>query len=118
MRALRRRLIQLTSNLLLDGLQVGLLVRVYACVAGHPEERLTGILRIHNFLARADDAERALRGGLVGLPLMVGDNLRNFSDFDLEVVFRLEFIVYLLVASVGNAGQFVAKLLHAVQGVL
>jgi hypothetical protein len=69
-------------------------------------------------LARANDAERAICGGLVGLPLTVGDDFGDLSDFDLEVVFRLKFVVYQFVAIVGNAGQFVAKLLHAVKGVL
>jgi hypothetical protein len=40
-------------------------------------------------LARANDAERAIRGGLVGLPLTVGDDCGDLSDFDLERVFRL-----------------------------
>jgi hypothetical protein len=69
-------------------------------------------------LARANDTERAICGGLVGLPLMVGNNLCDFTDFYREVVFRLEFIIYLFIAIVGNAGQFGAKLLHAVKGVL
>ncbi|HXY67698.1 MAG TPA: hypothetical protein VEI45_25825 [Mycobacterium sp.] len=85
---------------------------------GHPEKRLTGTLRIHDFLAITDDAESAICSSLVGLSLAVGDNFGDFTDFDLEVVFRLEFIIYLLIAIVGNASQFVAELLHAVEGVL
>jgi hypothetical protein len=91
-----------------------LLIWVDARVPGHPEERLTGTLRIHDFLARANDAERAICGGLVCLPLMVGNNLGDFSDLDRDVVFRLELIIDLLIAIVGNAGQFVAKLLDTV----
>jgi hypothetical protein len=41
---------------------------------------------------------------LVGLPLMVGDNLGDFRDFDLEIVFGLKFIINLLIAIVGDAG--------------
>ena len=100
-------------------LQVGLLVRIDACVAGHPEKRLTGTLRIQDFLARANDAERAICGGLVGLPLTVGDNLGDFSDFDLGVCHSISSSSLIcLIAIVGDAGQFVAKLLHAVEGVL
>jgi hypothetical protein len=81
--------VQLAAYLVLDGIEVGLLVRVDACVAGHPEKRLSGALRIEDTLARANDAKRAICGGLVGLPLMVGDNLGDFSDLSRDVVFRL-----------------------------
>jgi hypothetical protein len=111
-------LVQLASDLVLDGLQVGLLIRIDACVAGHPKKRLTVTLCIHDFLARANDAERALCGGLVGLPLMVGDNLGDFTDLDRKLVFGLQFIIDLFIAIVGDAGEFVAKLLHAVEGIL
>jgi hypothetical protein len=117
-RSRQRRLVQLASDLVLDDLEVGLLVRVDARVAGHPEKRLTVTLRIHDFLARANDAERALCGGLVGLPLMVSDDLGDFTDLDRELVFRLQFIIDLFIAIVGYAGEFVAKLLHAVEGIL
>ncbi|MBV8182963.1 MAG: hypothetical protein JO045_30080 [Mycobacterium sp.] len=69
-------------------------------------------------MAVTDDAERAIGGRLVGLALTVGDNLGDLSDFDLEVVFRLEFIIYLFIAIVGNGGQLIAKSLHAVESVL
>ena len=69
---------QHASDLVLDGLQVGLLVRVDACVAGHPEKRLTGTLRVHDLLALTDDAESTLCGSLVGLSLTVGDILERF----------------------------------------
>jgi hypothetical protein len=65
------------------------LVRVDARVAGHPEKRLSGGLRVEDTLARANDAKRAICGGLVGLPLTVGNDFGDLSDFDLEVVFRL-----------------------------
>ena len=78
--ARRRRLTEHASDLALDGLQVGLLVRVDACVAGHSEKRLTGTLRVHDFLALTDDAESTLCGSLVGLSLTVGDILSDFRD--------------------------------------
>jgi hypothetical protein len=34
-------------------------------------------------LASANDAERAICGGLVGLPLTIGDDFGDLSDFDL-----------------------------------
>jgi hypothetical protein len=65
---------------------------------------LTVTLRIHDFLARANDAERALCSGLVGLPLMISDDLGDFADLDREFIFRLQFIIDLFVAIVGDAG--------------
>jgi hypothetical protein len=65
------------------------LVRVDACVAGQAKKRLSGALRVEDTLARANDAERTICGGLIGLPLMVGDNLGDFSDLSRDVVFRL-----------------------------
>ena len=77
----RRGLIELASDLVLDGLQVGLLVRIDACVAGHPVKRPAGILRIQDFLALTDDAEGTICGSLVGLSLAVGDSLGDLSNF-------------------------------------
>jgi hypothetical protein len=56
---------------------------------GHPEKRLAGTLRIHDFLARRNDLEGGMSGSLVGLALTIGDYFGDLSDFDLEVVFRL-----------------------------
>ena len=81
-RVLPGGLVEHPSDLVLDGLLVGLLVHVDACVAGHPEKRLTGTLRIHDFLARRNDVEGTISGSLVGLTLMFGDNLGDFGDFE------------------------------------
>ena len=93
-------------------------IRVDACILGHSKKRLSAALRVENTLARANDAERAIGGGLVSLPLTVGDNFGDLGHFDLKVVFGLLFIIYLLIAVISNFSQFVAKLLHAVKGVL
>jgi hypothetical protein len=77
------RLAELASDLVLNSLEVGLLVGVDARIAGQPEKRLSGALRVDHTLARANDAERAICGGLVGLPLTVGDDFGDLSDFDL-----------------------------------
>jgi hypothetical protein len=115
---LHRGLVQLASDLVLDGLHVGLLVRVDACVAGHPEKRLTGALCIHDFLALTDDAESTICGSLVRLSLAVGDNLGDLSDFDLGFVIGFQNIVDLLIAVFGDTRQFIAKLYHAVESAL
>ena len=114
-RRLRGGQAHLGPDLVLNGLQVGLVVGVDACVSGHPEKRLTGPLRIHDFLALTHDAERALCGSLVGLSLTVGDNLGDFSGLNLRFIFGFQFIVNLLVAVVGDLSQFFTKLIHAVE---
>jgi hypothetical protein len=81
-----RGLVQLASDLVLDGLQVGLLIRIDACVAGHPVKRPAGILRIQGFLALTDDVEGTFGSSLVGLSLTVGDNLGDFGDLNIEFV--------------------------------
>ncbi|MGC1739882.1 hypothetical protein [Mycobacterium sp.] len=75
--------------MVLEGLFVGLLVGVNACVLGHPEKRLAGTLRIHDFLARRNDLEGGMSGSLVGLALTIGNYFGDLSDSDLEFVFRL-----------------------------
>jgi hypothetical protein len=104
--------------LVLDGLFVGLLVYVDAFVAGQPEKRLTGTLRIYDFLSRPYDAEGAFSGSLIGLTLTFGYNVGDFGGFNIDLVVRLQNIVDLLIAVFGDIGQFVAKVLHAVEGVL
>ena len=114
----RRGLVELASDLVLDGLQVGLLIRIDACVAGHPEKRLTGTLCIHDFLAVTDDAEGTIGGSLVGLSLALSDSLDDFSNFNLGFVIRFQNIVNLLIAVFGDTCQFIAKLHHAVERAL
>ena len=111
----RRGLTEHASDLVLDSLQVGLLVRVDACVASHPEKRLTRTLRVHDLLALANDAESTLCGGLVGLSLTVGDILSDFSDLNLGFVVGFQFIVNFLVALIGDLSQFFAKVSDAVE---
>jgi hypothetical protein len=69
-------------------------------------------------LAVTDDAKSAICSSLVGLSLAVGDNLSDFTDFNLRFVMGFQFIVDLLIAVVGDTGQFFAKLCHAVEGTL
>ena len=111
-------LIEFASDLVLDRLLVGLLVHVNACVAGQPEKRLTGTLRIHDFLTSRCDVEGTISGSLVGLTLMFGDNLGDSGDFSSQLVVRFQNIIDLLITVFGDSSQFFAKVLHAIEGVL
>jgi hypothetical protein len=92
-----------------------LLVRVDACVAGHPEKRLNGSLRVHDLLALTDDAESTFCGSLIGLSLTGGDNLGDFGDFGLGFVVGFQFITNLLITVIGELSEFFAKLFHTVE---